>query len=527
MKLSVISRQIQAHPADALIVPVFSGEPVPSGATGGVDTALGSPDGVPGNGAIARLISLGDYSGKLSEVAVLYSFGLIPAARVLLVGLGNPEALTTELIRQAMGAAARKSQELGCKRIATLALGAGRAGISLRDAAQATVEGALLGAYQFEEHRTGKPKSALEELVLLEANPALLDEAATGARSGEVIANAQNNARTLMNRPPNVLNPASFAAWCADMASETGLACTIMEQPQIEALRMGGVLGVARGSANRPRFIVLEHGLQTVGAGAPLVLIGKGVTFDTGGYSIKTTDGMVGMKGDMGGAAAVAGAMQAIATLNPTRAVVGLMPLVENMISQDSFRPNDVLAMMNGMTVEITSTDAEGRLILADALHFAKRYNPAGVVDIATLTGTANVAMGRNMAATLHAPDDAWAAALLAASARAGERLWRMPLWADYGERMKSDTADMKNGAGDAGAGLGVSAWFLQQFTLAENRSDPAYRWAHLDIAPMMAAKSTSGYQPAGSMGFGVRTMVALALEPALTPALSQGRGLG
>ncbi len=510
MRISVLPKQLQATPADVLIVNLFEGVTTPGGAAGAVDTALGSVDGVPGKGAISRLIELGDFRGKLNELAVIYTHGLIPAPRVIIVGLGKAADLTAERVRQASGTAVRKAAALGCKNVATVTHGSGSGGMEARAASQATVEGAILGAYQHLEQKSRPESREIDTLVVLEADHGRFPAVRDGARDGEIIANAQNTARTLVNRPPNVMYPEAFADHCAAMARKRGLKITVLTEKEMEALRMGGVLSVNKGSANPPRFVILEHAPRGTAKQAPLVLIGKGVCFDTGGYSIKTADGMVTMKGDMSGAAAVAGAMQAIAELKLPRRVIGLMPLVENRISNEAFLPSDVLTMMNGMTVEIISTDAEGRLILADALHYAKRFNPAGVVDIATLTGVASMAMGDCMAATAHTTDEVWGRAVTAAGNGVGERLWPMPLWPEYGEGMKSDTADFKNSAGNRSSGLGASGWFLQQFTL-DDKNGPAYPWAHIDMAPMMFSKNTAGYLPKGSLGFGVRTFVALA----------------
>ncbi|MBX7213944.1 MAG: leucyl aminopeptidase family protein, partial [Thermoflexales bacterium] len=399
---------------------------------------------------------------------------------------------------------------LGCKTVATIAHGAGLGGLDARIAAQATVEGALLGGYEHLEQKSRAESRAVGTLLLVEADAGRLAAVRDGAHDGEIIANAQNAARTLINRPPNVLYPETFAAHCVSMAKRTGLKVTVLTEKEMTTHKMGGILNVNAGSKHPPRFVILEHIPRGHAREAPLVLIGKGVCFDTGGYSLKTADGMIAMKGDMSGAAAVAGALEAIAGLKVPRHVIGVMPLVENRVSDASYLPSDVLTMMNGMTVEIISTDAEGRLILADALHWVKRYKPSGVVDIATLTGVASMAMGDCMAATAHTNDEAWSRAVIDAGALVGERIWPMPLYPEYGDPMRSDTADFKNSAGNRFAGLGVSGWFLQQFTLDDARAGAAYRWTHVDMAPMDFANTTSGYHPRGGMGFGVRTFVAL-----------------
>ncbi|MFZ1794515.1 MAG: leucyl aminopeptidase [Anaerolineae bacterium] len=500
MNISVLNKHIQTVKADALIVNLFEGVSLPGGATGAVDGAT--------NGAISQLIQLGDFKGKLNEIAVVYTHGLIPSPRVILVGLGKASDFTLDKARQASGTAARKAKELGCKTVASIAHGAGIGGLNPREAAQATIEGAILGTYTHTEQKSRADQSAIEQLFLLTADAAQLPALEAGAKDGEIIATAQNLTRTLINRPPNVINPASFAAIAQDVAAQTGLACTVLTEKEIAAEKMGGLMGISQGTANPPRFVVMEH--RPAGNTAPpLVLIGKGVTFDTGGITLKPGENMGAMKGDMSGAAAVLGAMQAIAKLGVSRPVVGLMPLVENMPDGAAYRPSDVLTMMSGLTVEIISTDAEGRLILADALHYAKRFNPAGVVDIATLTGAAGVALGKEIAAGAFFSDEDWAQKVQAAASAAGERVWRMPLFPEYAEAIRSDTADIKNSGGRTG-GVGTSAWFLRRFVEGAD-GNPVYPWAHIDMAPMDFSTKTTGYLVRGAWGFGVRTFVELA----------------
>lgn len=508
MNISVVQKQIQALTADAVIVNLFEGVTTPGGATGAVDSALGATDGIPGDGMISRLIELGDFKGKLNEAAVLYSGGLIPAPRVILVGLGKKEQLTPERVRQASGVATRKARDLGCKRVCTIVHGGGLGGLDVRVAAQATVEGALLGAYQFRENKSnpGNGKQ-IDELALVEFNPARLQAVQAGARDGEIVAGGVNNARTLINRAPNHLTPATMAEYAREVAATSGLAATVLKADDVAQFKMGGIMAVSQGSANAARFVILDSAPESTSA--PLVFIGKGVTFDTGGISLKDPAGMESMKADMGGAAAVLGSMQAIGAMKLKQRVVGLLPLVENMPGEHAYRPSDVIAMMNGMTVEIISTDAEGRLILADALHYAKRFEPHGVVDLATMTGASVVALGEGIAASLFSNDDAWAAQVLKCAEACGERLWQLPLYAEYGDKLKSDVADLKNSAG-RNTGVGTSAWFLKRFTENEHGRD-AYPWAHIDMAAMMFNPDNKGYQPRGAMGYGVRMLIELA----------------
>ncbi len=507
MKISVIQKQIQALPADALIVNWFEGAMTPTGAAGAVDSALGATDGIPGDGMLSRLIKLGDFKGKHNEVAVLYTNGLIPSPRVILVGLGSKDKLTPDRVRQASGTAVRKARDLGCKHVTSVVHGGGIGGLDVRIAAQATIEGAVMGAYQFREYKSGANGKAIDELTLVEFNPARQQAVRSGAQDGEIIAQGVNTARTLINRAPNHLTPALLADAAREISTASGLTATILDEVGIAQLKMGGIMAVAQGSASRPRFVVLDSAPDN--KTPPLVLVGKGVTFDSGGISLKDPAGMESMKADMGGAAAVLGAMQAIGQLHLPQRVIALLPMVENMPSGRSFRPGDVVTMMSGLKVEIISTDAEGRMILADALHYAQRYQPRAVVDLATLTGACVVALGEGVAAGLFSNDDAFAMQLLKSAAAAGERLWQLPMFPEYGEKIKSDVADIKNSTGRT-AGIGTSAWFLKRFIETEQGKD-AFPWAHIDMAPMMFNTENKGYQLHGAMGFGVRTLVELA----------------
>lgn len=503
MDIRVINAPIQAVDADAIIVNLFEGVQRPGGATGAVDAVLRASDA--GEGLISQLIRLGDFKGKLNEVAVLYTQGRIPAPRVIVVGLGKANEFTLDRVRQASATAFRKAQSLGCRRVATIVHGAGIGGLAVREAAEATVEGALLGTYRFDEFRAEPDEGRIALGLVVEFDAAKLADIEAGAERGRFLAEAVNTARTLINRPPNVLTPAAFAEFAQDLAQRVGLRCTVLDETEIAAQGMGGVVAVSQGSQNPPRFVILEHAPQHAEREAPLVFVGKGVTFDSGGLSIKPAESMPDMKADMAGAAAVLGAMQAVAQRNVPRRVVGLIPLVENMPDGRAYRPGDVIRLMSGVRVEIVSTDAEGRLILSDALHYAKRYAPAGVVDLATLTGACIIALGERVAAGLFANRDDWAEQVLRAADAAGERLWRLPLYADYGEKIRSEVADIKNSGGRF-SGVGSSAYFLYRSVEGEGE----YPWAHVDMAGMMFSAENKGYHVKGAMGYGVRTLVYL-----------------
>ncbi|MCC7207155.1 MAG: leucyl aminopeptidase, partial [Anaerolineae bacterium] len=367
------------------------------------------------------------------------------------------------------------------------------------NAASALAEGAHLGLYSYHGQKSGEPPSALPESLDIAPGDADGAEVESALDVGRALADAARLTRDLSNLPPNICTPEYLAETAQKLADESGLRVEVLHRTQIEALKMGALLAVSRGSKAEPKFIVMEHNadrtdLETV------VLVGKGITFDTGGYSIKTADGMVGMKGDMSGAAAVIGAMQAIGKLNVPLHVVGLVPTCDNMINGDAYVPQEVITASNGVTIEVISTDAEGRLILADALVYAARFNPAAVVDIATLTGAMMIALG-SAAAGFFCTDETLRDRLVAAGNATFERVWPMPLYPEYEKQLESKTADLKNTGGRPG-GACTAAMFLKRFT-----SYPA--WAHIDMAGVMTDAPENPYLPGGgATGFGARLFV-------------------
>jgi leucyl aminopeptidase len=336
-----------------------------------------------------------------------------------------------------------------------------------------------------------------------------------GIRDGIAVAAGVRLARDLVNLPPNICTPVHLGDTAIELGKTSGLRVEVLDKAQIEASKMGALLAVAQGSDTPPRFVILEHNPERAGDGNTVILIGKGVTFDTGGYSIKTSEGMSTMKGDMAGAAAVIGAMGAIAGLKLPLHVVGLIPTADNMISGGSYRPQDVITASNGTTIEIISTDAEGRLLLADALVYAAKYKPAAVVDIATLTGACFTALG-GIAAGMFSTDEKLRDSLLAAGDATTERVWPMPLYPEYKKPLESLTADIKNSPERPG-GVGTSATFLKQFV-----TYPA--WAHLDMAGMGFDGKDNPYVPGkGATGYGVRLLTEFVRRwAALQPAAPQ-----
>jgi leucyl aminopeptidase len=491
---------LQDTAADAIVINLFEGTAVPAGATGAVDKAL--------NGAIADVIRSGDYRGKLNEISVLYSRGALPAPRVILVGLGKVADFNADRVRQASAFAARRARDLGAKSIATVAHGAGTGQLDAAMAAQAVVEGVLLGLYEWREHRNAsRERGPVESLTVVEFDETKVPAVEEGARVGEGIALGVNRARDLINQPPNYLLPENLAQAAAQMAQAVGVKCVVHDIEWIREQKMGALLGVTQGSVNPPQFVELDYqGADT----APIIFVGKGITFDSGGISLKPADGMEAMKNDMGGAAAVIGAVEAVARLKLPLHVMGLIPTCENLPSGTAYRPADVLTARNGKTIEIISTDAEGRLILADALCYAADFKPQAVIDLATLTGACVIALGENVSAGYFCNDDDLSRKIKIASNNTSEKLWRLPLYDEYRDKIRSDNADMKNTGGRFG-GVGTSAVFLEEFT--------SYPWAHWDIAGMVT--DTVGYTPVtprirlpyvirGGTGFGVRALVEL-----------------
>ena len=496
MDVKVIPGAIQNSDADAIVVNLFE-DVQPGGAIRAVDERLG--------GAIRDLVEGGDFSGQAGQVAVLYPRGAIPAHRVIVVGLGPRDrfdADPAEAVRRAAACAIQKARDLTAGRVASILHGAGAGGLSVEEAAQAMAEGSLLGLYEYRGQKTDEAVEALPRMLeLMIFNKRDVPAARRGARAASAIAAGVMLARDLVNLPPNICTPAHLAQVAARVAEEAGLRVQVLGREQMEELRMGALLAVAQGSDTSPQFIVLEHNAERAGELDSIVLVGKGITFDTGGYSLKSKNSMSTMKSDMAGAAAVIGAMRALAALDVGLHVVGLAPAADNMVSGHAYRPQEVVTASNDVTIEINSTDAEGRMLLADALVYAGRFQPAAVVDIATLTGACVVALGKGMAAGLFSTDDALRDRLLDAAAATAERLWPLPLFPEYGKRLESQTADIKNNSGKRTDGVGTSATFLKHFV-----TYPA--WAHVDMAGMAVGDRDNPYVPGkGATGFGVRLL--------------------
>lgn len=500
-KVLVVSGSITDAKADAVVVNLFKGVAKPSGAAGAVDAALG--------GAISNLIAIGDFKGKLKEVAWVATHGRLPSPRVLLVGLGEKRKFRLEQARMVSAKAAVVARDRGCKTLATVVHGAGAGGLDPSEAAYALAEGAVLGLYRYREYVSkpkaddaeAEPERDLAEVRIVESDGAKAKRIRGAVEEAVDIAEITNEVRTWVNRPSMDKPPPVFAKAAEGLAKRYGLRSTVMGKKQLEGLGMGGLLGVASGSQHEPRLVALEK----PGRGAKaktVLLVGKGITFDSGGISIKPSQGMDQMRHDMAGAAAVLGAVCAASRLKVPHRVVALMPMAENMPSGSAIRPGDILRAFDGTTIEVLNTDAEGRLVLGDALGYGiKTYEPDYVVDIATLTGSVKAALGTIMTG-LFSNDDGLAKRLVDAGAKVGDDVWRMPLTSEYAAHVKSEVADIKN-TGTSWGGSITAAAFLHHFV---GKS----KWAHLDIAGTCWTEKGGGdlrhdYHAKGATGIGVR----------------------
>lgn len=445
-----------------------------------------------------EFLSLGDFKGKSNEASVLYPPAKSPCARLVLIGLGKKEDITLENFRQAAGKSVNVLSRAKAKEAVLWASPGKKFHIS--DICKVLTEGAVLGSYRLDRYKQQNEKSQFKRLTLLLENARELLPAKKAVQKAAAVSQAVNGVRDLCNEPGNVITPTRFANQAATLAGKFKLKCTVLSRPQIERLKMGSFLAVTQGSDQPPKFIILEYTPKKKPA-ATVVLVGKGVTFDSGGISIKPSDKMHEMKYDMCGGAAVLGTLEAVAALGLPVHVVGLVPATENLPSGKAIKPGDVVRSMSGKTIEIINTDAEGRLILADALTYAKRYKPDYVIDMATLTGAVLVALGKE-ASGLIGTNQELMDKIKKASEETHERVWQLPFYPEYEESIKSDIADIKNLANPGtGAGTITAAVFLKQFA-------DSYAWAHIDIAATAWIDREKPYCPKGATGVGVRLMV-------------------
>ncbi len=456
--------------------------------------------------SLERAIATGDYKGKKDEALLVYGGG--KAQRILLVGVGKATEITRSSVRRAAAIAAKRARGLGTKSISVAIAKEARGGLGAAELAQVVIEGAAQGSWQFTELKKAPPpddpKPEVESVELV-VDAGDRSEAEAGRRIGDAIAAGFLFTRNLQMQPGNVATPSYLADQARQLAETHGFSVTILDKAQIKKEGMGALLAVAQGSAEEPRFIVLEY-KGAGGAPPPVVLIGKGVTFDSGGISIKPALNMEDMKFDKSGASAVLGTFEVLGRLKPRVNVVGLIPATENLPSGTAVKPGDVVKSHLGKTIEIINTDAEGRLILCDALSYAKRFKPAAAIDAATLTGAVVVALGHHAIGML-GNDEALLAEVRDAGERAGERCWPLPLWDEYRELLKSDIADVKNSGGRS-AGTIAGAWFLREFV-------DGFPWVHLDIAGTAYLEGESAGHAKGPTAIGVRLLTEFLLKRA------------
>ena len=496
MEINVIAGDIAQIEADAIVVNLFEGVEQPGGATADVDKAL--------DGAISSLIGRGEIKGKFGEVSIIHTFGKLPAGMIAVAGLGKRQDFNVNKIRGVAGEFCRSLRKLNCRKIATILHGAGIGDIELEASAEAIAEGALLGLYGFNKYK--KPEYAdVEEMLVVVREEGKTPVLEPAVHKGKAIAEATNLARDMVNEPANYMTPTRMAEAAKEVATKYNLEFKVFDSKDMEAMGMEALLGVAKGSSQPPQLISLSYKGDERSEKA-LGFLGKGITFDSGGISIKPSEGMAEMKDDMAGAAAVMAALGAIAQLKPQVNVTAIIPATENLPSGTALKPGDVLKAMNGKTIEVINTDAEGRLILADALSYAQKLGLSPLIDLATLTGACRIALG-TLYSGLFSNDQDLADKVLRAAERTGERIWQMPLPEEYKEQNKSEIANVKN-TGNRYGGAITAALFLAEFV--DNTP-----WVHLDIAGTASSNKESGCTVKGATGVGVRTLVELALNTA------------
>lgn len=500
MQVTVQVRRVEAASTEVLVLAHCEGEALAKQDAALLDRSLG--------GSLSKLVQSKEFEGKANEVLLYHTQDKAPAKRLVLVGLGRKNQVTLETIRQALGSAVKRVRQAKVGSFAVALPTVRPDGASSLDVAQAMVEGAILGSYQFTVYRSEAASGQdIGGMTILIPKKSQLRQVAEGIRRGVATAEATVFVRDLCNHPSNVLTPARVASEAKTLARANGIAITILEQKEMERLGMGALLGVARGSQEPPKFIVLEYNGAKKKDERPVVLVGKTITFDTGGISLKPAENMEHMKADMTGGAEVLASIRAAARLKLPLRLISILPVAENMPGGRAMKPGDIVTTLSGKTVEVQNTDAEGRLILADGLAYAMRYKPAALIDIATLTGACVVALGQ-FAIGMFGTDHALKEQVRKSGQKAGERVWEMPLWEEYFEQLKSDVADMRN-IGGRGGGMITAALFLSKFV-------GDCPWVHLDIASTDWSERERAYVPKGPTAIGTRLLVQYLIDRSL-----------
>ncbi|HXM94221.1 MAG TPA: leucyl aminopeptidase [Candidatus Dormibacteraeota bacterium] len=480
---------------DALVSYVFEDVDPIQGRIAELDQATG--------GLLRKLATSGELTGKTLESTLVHAPTGLKAARLLLIGAGKPDQFTSATLRKLGGAALRQLKARSVKQLAFLV----RENHATEEYAQAIAEGLLAANFESDKYKTEKKNDkSMDLLVLAGYTEAEKSSAEKGLARGRIIADAQNFTRDLVNEPSNKLTPRILAEKAEAMAQEAGLAVEILDERKIANLKMGALLSVAQGSAEPPRVMVLTYTPANSKPGAPVIgLVGKAVTFDTGGISIKPADGMEKMKYDMAGGATMLGVMRALAALQPAVKVICVVPSTENMPGSKAQKPGDIQTSMSGKTIEVLNTDAEGRLILADGITYAKQLGATHLIDAATLTGAIVVALA-NVNVGVFGSDQPFTDKLLSSSKAVGEKMWQMPIDEDYREFIKGSVADIQNIGSGKGGGAITGAMFIKEFT-----GDTP--WIHLDIAGTAWNDDQKPWLAKGASGTGVRTLVHLVMS--------------
>lgn len=500
MNVDVRVGRVSSEATDVLVLFQCEGSELSEQETASLDKALG--------GSISDLLRSKEFEGKTAELVLLHTHRKIPAKRVLLVGLGKKDSLGLDTIRQALGHAVKRVRQVKATAFTAAVPAVTPPESTAIDIAQAMTEGAILGAYQFTAYRSEPtPGPDIQSMTLLASQQSDVRSLSEGVRRGIATAEAAVFVRDLCNHPSNVMTPTKIAEEAKAVAKERGVSLKVLERKDLAKLGMGALLGVARGSHEPPKFIILEYHGARKKNDRPVVLVGKTITFDTGGISLKPSENMEQMKADMTGGAEVLATVRAAARLKLPLNLVGLLPATENMPGGGAMKPGDIVKTLSGKTVEVQNTDAEGRLILADGLAYAARYKPVALIDVATLTGACVVALGQ-FAIGMFGTDDTLKESLRKAGQRSGERVWEMPLWEDYFEQLKSDVADMRN-IGGRGAGMITAALFLSKFA-------GDCPWVHLDIASTDWSERERAYIPKGPTGIGTRLLIQYLMDRSL-----------
>jgi len=494
MQIQLETQPYSSVPADALITYIFDNQDKFEGALGDIDSAM--------HGRLISLVASGELTGKALELVLLHFPEGLVAQRLLLVGAGKPGKFATSDLRKIAGTALRHLKSRGAKKIAFLA----REGARDPEAAQAVVEGLIAADFESDKYRTEKKNREIHSVALVGFDAGLGADLEAAIDHGRVVAESANFARDLINEPSNRLTPRILAAKAEAMARDVGLGIEILDERKIAELKMGALLGVAQGSVEPPRVIVVRYEPQNPRPGTPVLgLVGKAVTFDTGGISIKPANNMEKMKYDMGGGGTMLGVMRALAFLKPSVSVIAVIPSTENMPGGRAQKPGDVQVAMSGKTIEVINTDAEGRLILADGVTYARKLGCTHLIDAATLTGAIEVALANVHVGAFGTPRE-YLDRFLESTKAAGEKMWPMPIDDEYQEMIKSNIADIRNTGSGKGGGASTGAWFIKEF--AEDTP-----WIHLDIASTCWADEGHPWLAKGPTGIAIRSIVDFALK--------------